>query len=82
MTFLRTTPWLHDVILRGGNMPECQELILLGVLHNSLMRGVDCYNNHVVTDEDSKRHADFFSGLTPQQEYDLHTKRRKEMDDE
>lgn len=32
--------------------------------------------------QDRQRHADFFAGLTPQQEYDLHTKRRKEMADE
>jgi len=32
--------------------------------------------------QDKQRHADFFAGLTPQQEYDLHTKRRKEMNDE
>lgn len=33
-------------------------------------------------EKDRQRHADFFAGLTPQQEYALHTKRRKEMDDE
>ncbi len=33
-------------------------------------------------EQERQSHADFFSGLTPQQEYDLHAKRRKEMDDE
>lgn len=33
-------------------------------------------------EQERQSHADFFAGLTPQQEYDLHTKRRKEMDDE
>ena len=33
-------------------------------------------------EQERQRHSDFFAGLTPQQEYDLHTKRRKEMDDE
>ena len=33
-------------------------------------------------EQERQRHANFFAGLTPQQEYDLHTKRRKEMNDE
>ncbi len=29
-----------------------------------------------------QRHAEFFGGLTPQQEFDRHTKQRKEMESE
>ena len=29
-----------------------------------------------------QRHAEFFSGLTPAEEYDRHTKQRKEMESE
>ena len=46
----------------------------------NMLLGTNCDTEQ--WEQERQRHAEFFAGLTPQQEYDLHTKRRKEMDDE
>jgi transcriptional regulator with XRE-family HTH domain len=46
----------------------------------NMLLGTNCDTEQ--WEQDRQRHAEFFAGLTPKQEYDLYTKRRKEMDDE
>ena len=72
---------------------EIQKMLDKGMSRAQISREIKCSKSNVSKyvgtncdteqwEQDRQRHADFFAGLTPQQEYDLHTKRRKGMDDE
>jgi len=72
---------------------EIQKMLDRGMSRAQISREIKCSKSNVSKyvgtacdteqwEQERQRHADFFAGLTPQQEYDLHTKRRKEMDDE
>jgi len=72
---------------------EIQKMLDRGMSRAQISREIKCSKSNVSKyvgtacdterwEQERQRHSDFFAGLTPQQEYDLHTKRRKEMDDE
>ena len=72
---------------------EIQKMLDRGMSRAQISREIKCSKSNVSKyvgtvcdteqwEQERQRHAGFFAGLTPQQEYDLHTKRRKEMDDE
>lgn len=68
--------------LFGRGLTQSQVALSVGCSKSNVNQRLGSNCDTEQWEQERQRHANFFAGLTPQQEYDLHTKRRKEMDDE
>lgn len=64
-----------------GKMPKYQIARTLGVSKHNVQQHLGPNVDGVEWEEERKRHAEFFGGLTPQQEYKQHAQIRKAIND-
>lgn len=65
----------------GGTMPKAQIARTLGVGKHNVQQHLGSTVDSAEWEEERQRHAGFFGGLTPAQEYKRHAQERKAIND-